>query len=65
MTSAKKIDVRLDRKAPYELDGGDRKPRKRLRFEADPSAITICVPESTRDGSGEHRAADGGEGRHT
>jgi diacylglycerol kinase family enzyme len=64
MTSAKKIEVRLDRKAPYELDGGDRKPRKRLRFEADPSAITICVPENTRDGSGEHRAANGGEGRH-
>jgi diacylglycerol kinase (ATP) len=65
MTTAKKIDVRLDRKAPYELDGGDRKPRKRLRFEAEPSAITICVPDRVPEDSPERRTADQGEGRAT
>ena len=46
-TSGHRIEVRLDKKAPYELDGGDRKARKRLRFEAERAAITICVPEET------------------
>jgi len=65
MTSARKIDVRLDRKAPYELDGGDRKPRKRLRFEADPSAITVCVPEGVREDSPDRRDTDESERRRT
>jgi diacylglycerol kinase (ATP) len=58
MTTARRIDVRLDRKAPYELDGGDRKARKRLRFKADPAAITICVPESKKDATGTRPAAE-------
>ncbi len=44
-TTARKIDVRLHRKAPYELDGGDRSPAKRLKIRVKPAAITVCVPE--------------------
>jgi diacylglycerol kinase family enzyme len=44
-TKARKIRVRLDRKLPYELDGGDKKPKKQLKIEVQPSAVTVCVPE--------------------
>jgi diacylglycerol kinase (ATP) len=44
-TKARKIDIRLDRKMPYELDGGDKKPVDRLEIRAEPAAVTICVPE--------------------
>jgi YegS/Rv2252/BmrU family lipid kinase len=44
-TKARKIRVELDRKMPYELDGGDRKPKKRLRIKVQPAAVTLCVPE--------------------
>jgi diacylglycerol kinase (ATP) len=44
-TKAKKIKVRLDRKMPYELDGGDEKPVDRLKIRIEPAAVTICVPE--------------------
>lgn len=44
-TTAAKIDVRLRKKLPYELDGGDRPKTDRLRFRVEPSAITVCVPE--------------------
>ncbi|HEY7283193.1 MAG TPA: YegS/Rv2252/BmrU family lipid kinase [Actinomycetota bacterium] len=44
-TTAKKIDIRLRRKAPYELDGGDRSSTKRLKIRVKPAAITVCVPE--------------------
>jgi YegS/Rv2252/BmrU family lipid kinase len=60
MTTASRIDVRLDRKAPYELDGGDRKPKKRLRFKAHPAAITICVPETDLPDTGSRPAVEGG-----
>jgi diacylglycerol kinase (ATP) len=43
-TTARKIDVRLDHKLPYELDGGDRKATKRLKIRLEPAAITVCVP---------------------
>jgi diacylglycerol kinase family enzyme len=45
MTTAEKIEVRLDRKRPYELDGGDRPKTKRLTFRVKPAAVTVCVPE--------------------
>jgi YegS/Rv2252/BmrU family lipid kinase len=45
LTMARRIDVRLDRKLPYELDGGDRKATKRLRIEIEPSAISGAVPD--------------------
>lgn len=44
-TTGRKFDIRLDRKAPYELDGGERKGTQRLRIAVEPGAITVCVPE--------------------
>ena len=44
-TKAKKIKIKLDRKMPYELDGGDEKPVDRLKIRVEPAAVTICVPE--------------------
>ena len=44
-TTATRIDVRLKKKLPYELDGGARPAVRRLRFRVRPAAITVCVPE--------------------
>jgi YegS/Rv2252/BmrU family lipid kinase len=44
-TKAAKIKVKLDRKMPYQLDGGDEKPVDRLKIRIEPAAVTICVPE--------------------
>jgi diacylglycerol kinase (ATP) len=43
-TSARKVDVRLKRKAAYELDGGARGQSKRLKATVKPRAISVCVP---------------------
>jgi diacylglycerol kinase (ATP) len=43
ITSGTKFVVKLDRKATWELDGGDREPTKRLEVEIEPGAITVCV----------------------
>jgi diacylglycerol kinase (ATP) len=45
LTTARSIEVRLDRKVLYEIDGGDRKKTKRLDIEVEPGAISVCVPE--------------------
>jgi diacylglycerol kinase (ATP) len=45
-TKARKIRIRLDRKMPYELDGGDQPRTKKLKIRVEPAAVTICVPES-------------------
>jgi diacylglycerol kinase family enzyme len=45
VTRARKtVDVRLDRKLPYELDGGDRPPTKRLRVALEHCALSVAVP---------------------
>ncbi len=44
-TKAGKIKIKLDRKMPYELDGGDEKPVRKLKIKVEPAAVTICVPE--------------------
>ncbi len=44
-TTASSVEVRLDRKIPYELDGGDREKEKRLTIEVEPGAISVCVPD--------------------
>jgi len=44
-TSARTIDVKLASKLPYELDGGARKPTKRIRVSIEPRAISVCVPD--------------------
>jgi diacylglycerol kinase (ATP) len=46
-TKAKRIDVELDRKVLYELDGGDRKEVKRLKVKVKPDALTVRVPVET------------------
>ena len=34
------MNVKLDQKVPYELDGGDRPPAKRLKILIDPASVT-------------------------
>ena len=45
VTKAKRIDVELDRKVPYEVDGGDRDDVKRLKVKVKPQALTVMVPQ--------------------
>jgi len=40
------IDVQFDKAVIYEIDGGVRPATDRLRFEVQPSAVTVRVPES-------------------
>ena len=47
-TKAERIDVELDRKVLYELDGGDRKEVKRLKVKVKPGALTVRVPSETK-----------------
>jgi len=44
MTRARRVDIKLESKLEYELDGGARKPVKKLTVEVSPGAATICVP---------------------
>jgi YegS/Rv2252/BmrU family lipid kinase len=44
VTRGRKIRIRLNRKVPYELDGGDRKKTKKLRIKVHPASVRICVP---------------------
>jgi diacylglycerol kinase (ATP) len=46
-TKAQRIDVELDRKVLYELDGGERKEVKRLKVKVKPGALTVTVPAET------------------
>jgi diacylglycerol kinase family enzyme len=47
VTSGRAIDVKLDRKVLYELDGGDRTKAKKLKVRVEPEAVTVCVPRTT------------------
>jgi len=47
--------VKLNRKVPYELDGGTRTKVKAYRLAIEPGAITVRVPESA-NGHGGGRA---------
>jgi diacylglycerol kinase family enzyme len=44
VTQGKKFRIRFDQKVRYELDGGARKPSKKLRIKVHPASVTICVP---------------------
>jgi diacylglycerol kinase (ATP) len=46
-TKVHSVRIKLDKKIPYELDGGDRKKVKKLRVDIEPSAVEICVPIPT------------------
>lgn len=43
-TTGTKIGVRLDRKLPYQLDGGERERTAELKMRLKPAAVTLCVP---------------------
>src|SRR5580765_6846277 len=47
VTSAKKIEVKLDRKVLYEVDGGDRVKVKSFKIKVEPKAVTVCVPRKS------------------
>lgn len=47
-TTAQTIEVKLDRKVPYELDGGERDPVKRFEIEVEPAAIEVRVPGAAK-----------------
>ena len=44
VTQASKVKIKLDRKVPYELDGGARTKVKAYRIAVEPGAITVRVP---------------------
>ena len=44
MTSGTKIDVQLDQKRPYELDGGARSATRRLKIRVEHAALAVCTP---------------------
>ncbi len=46
MTVARKVEVKLDQKTRYQLDGGDRPPTRRLKIKVHPAAIEIAVPHA-------------------
>jgi YegS/Rv2252/BmrU family lipid kinase len=46
-TRGRRADVRLARPLPYQLDGGDRPPTKRLRVRAIPAAVRVAVPSAS------------------
>jgi diacylglycerol kinase family enzyme len=39
------VDVRFERPAIYELDGGTRPATEELHFKVKPAAVSICVPD--------------------
>jgi YegS/Rv2252/BmrU family lipid kinase len=44
VTHGKKIRIRFDQQVRFELDGGARPPRKKLRINVHPGSVTVCVP---------------------
>jgi diacylglycerol kinase (ATP) len=55
VTQVRKAKVKLDRKVPYELDGGARSKVKSYRLEVEPGAIAVRVPTSTHENGGGRR----------
>ena len=49
-TRGKKFRIRFDRKLPYEVDGGARKPVRDLRIKVHPGSIAVCVPSAAANG---------------
>jgi diacylglycerol kinase (ATP) len=43
-TKARSVRIKMDRKVPYEIDGGDRKKVKKLKVEIEPAGVRLCVP---------------------
>lgn len=51
VTKGGEVRVKLDRKIPYELDGGDRTKVKSFKVRVEPGAITVCAPPTGRQES--------------
>jgi YegS/Rv2252/BmrU family lipid kinase len=49
-TRARRVDVTLESKLEYELDGGARSKTKKLTAEVVPAAVKICVPAQPNGG---------------
>jgi YegS/Rv2252/BmrU family lipid kinase len=47
-TRARKIEVQLGAKMPYELDGGGRSETKRFTAQVEPGAVKVCVPRTSQ-----------------
>jgi diacylglycerol kinase (ATP) len=43
-TKVHSVRIKLDKKVPYELDGGERKKVRKLRVDVEPGAVEVCVP---------------------
>jgi diacylglycerol kinase (ATP) len=43
-TKVRSVRIKMDRKVPYEIDGGDRKKTRKLQIEIEPDAVSLCVP---------------------
>jgi diacylglycerol kinase family enzyme len=50
VTKARSVEVKLDRKVLYELDGGDRTKVKAFNAEVEPGAVSVCVPAQPAEG---------------
>jgi YegS/Rv2252/BmrU family lipid kinase len=46
-TRARRIDVRLQSKMPYELDGGARTETKKFTATVQPGAVKVCLPRES------------------
>jgi diacylglycerol kinase (ATP) len=46
VTKGRSMNVKLDRKVRYELDGGDRSKVKSFRVEVEPGVVSVCVPRA-------------------
>lgn len=44
VTHGTKFKIRFDQKVRFELDGGTRPARKKLRVKVHPGSVTVCVP---------------------
>lgn len=44
MTRGREVRIKLDQATPYQLDGGVRKARRKLRASVEPLALSVCVP---------------------
>jgi diacylglycerol kinase (ATP) len=51
--SGKRVEVRLRRPDPYQLDGDVIGDCRSLRAEVNPGALTVCVPRAPQTTGGE------------
>jgi diacylglycerol kinase family enzyme len=51
-TKARSVEVKLNRRTRYELDGGDRTNVKAFKVKVEAGAITVCVPGDGWDSDG-------------